>query len=203
MKAALLTIGALLTISVPLPLHGATPDEFAYCTVCHGAHGNGNLAIRAPKIAAMESWYIEQQLRAFRAGWRGIHTVDAPGLEMRPVARVLEDDAAITRAVAYVGTFEAEPTPTTVRGDAQSGATLYAPCAACHGVNGEGNESMGAPALRGQNDWYLVSQLINYRERRRGAHADDRRGAEMRAMVTMLTDDAAINDVVAHINTLR
>jgi len=181
----------------------ADPDEFTYCTVCHGTEGNGNPAIRAPKIAGLAPWYVDAQLKAFRAGWRGADPADVPGHEMRPVAAELPNDSALARAVAYVSAFEPIAPPTTVDGDAITGAALYAPCAACHGATGQGDESFGAPALAGQNDWYLVTQLHNYRDGRRGAHADDVRGATMRPLVATLPDDAVIVDVVAYINSLR
>jgi cytochrome c oxidase subunit 2 len=122
---------------------------------------------------------------------------------MRPVAAELPNGAALARAVAYVAAFEPIAPPATVEGDAFRGAALYAPCAACHGAAGQGDESLGAPALAGQNDWYLVTQLHNYRDGRRGTHADDVRGATMRPLVATLPDDAAITDVVAYINSLR
>jgi cytochrome c553 len=181
----------------------ADPDEFTYCTVCHGIEGNGNPAIRAPKIAGLAPWYVDAQLQAFRAGWRGTDPADVPGREMRPVAAELPNDAALARAVAYAAAFQPIAPLTTVEGDAIAGAALYAPCAACHGAAGQGDESLGAPALAGQNDWYLVTQLHNYRDGRRGTHADDVRGATMRPLVATLPDDAAIVDVVAYINSLR
>lgn len=181
----------------------ADPDEFTYCTVCHGIEGNGNPAIRAPKIAGLAPWYVDAQLKAFRAGWRGADSTDIPGHEMRPVAAELPNDAALARAVAYVAAFKPTAAPITVTGDAIAGAALYAPCAACHGAAGQGAESLGAPALADQNDWYLVTQLHNYRDGRRGTHADDVRGAAMRPLAAALPDDAAIVDVVAYINSLR
>lgn len=180
----------------------ADPDEFAYCTTCHGVEGNGNAAIRAPKIAGMAPWYVDAQLKAFRAGWRGTDPADAPGHEMRPVAEEIPNDTTLARAVAYVAAFVPIAAPNTVEGDATRGATLYTPCAACHGAAGEGNESLGAPALAGQNDWYLVTQIHNYRDGRRGTHTDDVRGQTMRPSVAALADDAAIVDVVAYINSL-
>ena len=181
----------------------AGPDEFVYCTVCHGVDGNGNPAIRAPKIAGMAPSYVEAQLEAFRAGWRGTDPADAPGHEMRPVAESLPNDAALARAVAYVAALTPVQPPITIEGDAARGATLYAPCATCHGATGEGNQSLGVPALAGQNDWYLAAQIQNYRDARRGTHSGDIRGAVMRPLVAMLDDDAAIADLVAYVNSLR
>jgi cytochrome c oxidase subunit II len=192
-----------LAFSVATIAAAADPDEFTYCTVCHGIEGNGNPAIHAPKIAGLAPWYVDAQLNAFRAGWRGADPADTPGHEMRPVAAELPNDAAVARAVAYVAAFVPIAPPITIEGNPIAGAALYAPCAACHGAAGEGNESLGAPALAGQNDWYLVTQIHNYRDGRRGTHPDDVRGATMRPLVATLPDDAAIVDVVAYINSLH
>lgn len=61
---------------------------------------------------------------------------------------------------------------------------------------------MNAPALQGQNDWYLVTQLKNFKAGYRGAHPEDSYGMQMRAMSAMLPDEQAIIDVVSYINTL-
>ena len=125
-----------------------------------------------------------------------------PGHEMRPVALALPDDRAVARAVAYVQTFTPATPASTVKGSAQRGAALYAPCAGCHGARGEGNEALVAPALAAQSDWYLVAQLAAYRDGLRGTHVDDVNGTAMRAMAVDLTD-AAIDDLAAYIATLH
>lgn len=177
--------------------------DLSYCTVCHGAHGNGNPAIRAPKISAMEPWYLRRQLEAFRAGMRGTHPDDDAGHEMQPVGIRLRDEAAVDAAIAYVASFEPKPPPITVAGDAARGRILYETCASCHGPKGEGNQALGAPALADRTDWYLVTQLRNYKAGLRGNDDRDTKGAQMRAVATTLPDARAIDDVVAHINTLR
>ena len=40
-------------------------------------------------------------------------------------------------------------------GDLKARSSLT--CQACHGLNAEGNELLGAPPLINQNDWYLNS----------------------------------------------
>jgi cytochrome c553 len=60
-----------------------------------------------------------------------------------------------------------------------------------------------SPALAARSDWYLVTQLKNFRAGLRGADERDTYGAQMRAIVASLPDDKAITDVVAYINTLR
>jgi cytochrome c553 len=79
--------------------NAAEKSDLSYCTVCHGAHGNGNPAIRAPKIAGMEPWYLRRQLEAFRDGARGTHPDDSAGHEMQPVGVRLRDDTGIEAAI--------------------------------------------------------------------------------------------------------
>ena len=87
-------------------------------------------------------------------------------------------------------------------GDASKGAGYYAVCSACHGPTGQGNQAMGAPPLVGQSDWYLLSSIQKYRDKVRGSGTGDPYGAAMQAMVGTLADDAAIVDVIAHIESL-
>jgi cytochrome c553 len=179
----------------------ANGADYSYCTVCHGAHGNGNQAINAPKIAGIEPWYLKRQLELFRAGSRGTHPADAPGMEMRAIGLPL-DDAAIEAIAAYVATFDARLPPVTVRGDAKRGRALYASCGGCHGLRGEGNNALNAPALAGQTDWYLVRQIERFRAGERGFAPQDVPGNQMRAAAVVLPDTGAIYDLVAYINTL-
>lgn len=197
--AAGLVLGSMLaTASV-----GAEALDLTYCITCHGANGNGNSAIRAPRIAGMEPWYLKRQLDAFAAGYRGVHPADEAGQEMQPVALRLKEAAITDKVIAFVGAFEAKAPVPTVTGDTARGKTLYATCTACHGASGEGNSALNAPALAERTDWYLVTQLKNFKTGVRGSDAADAPSAQMRAMAQSLTDEAAITDVVAYINTLR
>lgn len=179
----------------------AEDADYAFCTVCHGANGNGNPAISAPKIAGIEPWYLKRQLQHFRGGLRGTQPNDIPGAEMQPVGMQLED-ATIEKVAAYIGTFEPHVPAPTVTGNAKHGRDLYAPCAGCHGARGEGNAQLQAPALAGQTDWYLVTQIERFRAGQRGFSPQDEWGAQMRAAAAVLPDDAAVKDVVAYINRL-
>jgi cytochrome c oxidase subunit 2 len=87
-------------------------------------------------------------------------------------------------------------------GDATIGQALYAPCAACHGFQGEGNEQLNAPKLAGQEAWYMAGQLRDYKRGIRGSNPEDVNGRQMAAMANTLIDDAAINNVIAYIQTL-
>jgi cytochrome c oxidase subunit 2 len=87
-------------------------------------------------------------------------------------------------------------------GNAAIGAAQFTVCAACHGPQGEGNSTMNGPKLAGQADWYLKRQIMSYKKGLRGAHEDDAIGRAMIGMVATLVDEAAVDNVVAHIQTL-
>ncbi|HEU5135279.1 MAG TPA: c-type cytochrome [Steroidobacteraceae bacterium] len=178
-------------------------NDFDYCLLCHGANANGNYGIRAPKLSGMEPWYLARQLENFASGARGTPADDAPGHEMRPVGLRLKQEGAIDAAVKFIGKLESRRPAPTVTGDVAHGKELYQNCASCHGARGEGNPALQSPALAARSDWYLVTQLANYRKGLRGVDDRDTYGAQMRAIVATLPDDKAINDVVAYINTLK
>ena len=112
------------------------------------------------------------------------------------------DDAAMENLIAYILTLPVNPPEVTLEGDVAAGKVAYALCAACHGPNAEGLEQLGGPRLAGQNDWYLVRQINNYKQGLRGYHASDIFGAQMKPMASTLVDDQAILNVTAYINSL-
>lgn len=89
-----------------------------------------------------------------------------------------------------------------VDGNAAIGAAQYTVCKACHGENGEGLQAQNAPKLAGQGGWYLKRQIKSYQNNIRGSHKDDVLGKLMAPMANILASDAAIDNVVAHIQTL-
>jgi cytochrome c553 len=84
---------------------------------------------------------------------------------------------------------------------AADGPKLFAPCVACHGNKGEGNPTLNAPAIAGQDTAYLERQLRNFRSDRRGSHKSDAFGAQMRALASAL-DDAAVAKLASHVASL-
>ena len=82
-----------LAVSTLLAGGAAAENKFDYCLLCHGANGNGNYGIRAPKISGMESWYLARQLDNFAAGIRGLHANDEPGHEMAAIDSASSEDS--------------------------------------------------------------------------------------------------------------
>jgi cytochrome c oxidase subunit 2 len=175
---------------------------YAVCTACHGAQGEGMLAMNAPKLAGQSDWYLRRQLKLFKQGLRGTHDADVFGKQMAAMAATLADDKAIENVTAYIGTLPDLPAIATVHGDAARGRAPYSTCSACHGPDGLGVQSTNAPRLAGLSDWYLVTQLKNFKLKIRGAHPDDIYGEQMGMIAASLADDRAIADLVAYINSL-
>ncbi len=113
---------------------------------------------------------------------------------------IVEEESAFKAWLSNYPTFG--QSRARVAGDAAAGKALFAVCAACHGVQAEGNPALNAPKLSGQGDWYLKRQLQNFKNGARGTHEKDVFGKMMAPMAATLGDDAAIANVVAYIRTL-
>lgn len=105
--------------------------------------------------------------------------------------------APLLGLLAACGERAAEPDLAAV--DAATGA--YKPCAACHGVSGEGNTALNAPALVNLDEWYLKRQLRNFGAGIRGTHADDLHGQAMAAQSAALTDAGQVEAIAAQIGS--
>ncbi|MCH8056658.1 MAG: c-type cytochrome [Proteobacteria bacterium] len=186
----------------PAPDAVAGQGLYPVCGACHGARGEGNEMLNAPKLAGQHGWYLKRQLKNFQLGLRGSNASDTFGAQMAPMAAVLVDDAAIDNVVAYITSLEETESPSTISGDAVRGEEIFVTCKSCHGAQGQGIWALNAPRLNGTNDWYIARQLKNYKQGIRGSHPQDLYGKQMTLMMVVLRDDQAINDLVAYINTL-
>lgn len=198
----------LVTAGISLPVEAAGDAErgkqlYALCAACHGPNAEGIPALNAPANAGQDPWYMTRQLKNFRAGIRGAHPDDTFGAQMRPMAMVLATDAQIADVVAYITSLDLPDPPQTVDGDVELGKQAYETCIPCHGEFGEGAQSLDAPRLSNQHDWYIVRQLENFKAGIRGGHQNDIYGAQMRIMSQMLESDERIRGVAAYIATLE
>jgi cytochrome c oxidase subunit II len=78
---------------------------YGVCTACHGAAGEGNAALNAPMLSIQQDWYIVRQLENFKSGARGAHADDVFGAQMRPLAMMLPDAAAMKNVAAYIASL--------------------------------------------------------------------------------------------------
>ena len=78
---------------------------YATCLACHGAAGEGNEALGAPRLAGQSDWYLLRQLQNFKKGVRGSDPTDTYGAQMRPMATLLSDKKSQKNVVAYINTL--------------------------------------------------------------------------------------------------
>lgn len=178
-------------------------ELFNTCAACHGPAGQGNRELGAPGIAGMNAQYIELQLQKFRSGLRGTQFNDYDGMRMRPMALSLRTDEDVKAVATYAASLPAARHAPVLGGDPQAGRALYATCMACHGSDGAGNETLGAPRIAGVEDWYLAAELRKYKSGDRGGNPKDAQGMMMGSMSKSLADEAAIRNVVAYVETLK
>ena len=161
------------------------------------------MTLNAPKIAGMSAWYIEDQINKYKNGMRGTHENDLYGKQMAPMAATLTSEDAIKDVAAYIASLSGNSSNATISGDIENGRRLYTTCGACHGKEGEGVWSVSAPRLAGQDDWYLIRQLNNFKLGMRGTHVSDAAGMQMALLSGMLKQEGSIEDVVTYINSLK
>jgi cytochrome c oxidase subunit 2 len=179
------------------------PPSAVVCDACHGYKGEGLAATGAPRLGGLQIWYLERQLRNFKAGIRGGDPADVTGGQMRTIAANLGTEGSIKEAAAFVSSLTPPYAKQSVGGSAERGRTLFGACVACHGPKGEGEEGTQAPRLQGANDWYVVRQLEAFRAGRRGSDSRDTYGQQMRAIALTLPDERALRDIAAYIGTIE
>jgi cytochrome c oxidase subunit 2 len=176
--------------------------QYGVCAACHGAQGEGNPEMNAPRLAGQSPWYLKRQINNYKRGLRGTHPEDTYGQQMIGMVATLADDEAVDNVVAHIRTLPDRAADASVDGDVRSGARHYSVCAYCHGRDGMGVEAMNAPRVAGMSDWYLSRQLENFKTGVRGGHPQDHYGMQMGFMGRTLHDEKAIRDVVAYMNSL-
>ena len=158
---ALAGSGARAAPEGPVIAHQGTGSGAPPCVACHGASGEGNPAMNAPRLAGLGASYLEEQLSAFADGKRANPT-------MTSVAKALKPDQRQAVAAYYSG-LAAPPAPAPA--PVPAGAWLATrgrwaenlpACDACHGPNGVG---VGAafPPLAGLPAAYTEEQLQAWR----------------------------------------
>ena len=76
-------------------------------------------------------------------------------------------------------------------GSVEGGARLYEQnCVSCHGAEGQGDFSLGAPALAGMENWYVQTQLQKFYSGVRGTHFKNPNGIAMRSALDFLRSEA-------------
>ena len=188
-----------------------TPEElalgkeiFTKCAVCHGHNAEGVKAFSSPAIANQETWYLRQQLRNFLDGKRGNHPKDSLGAVMALQSQIIETEEQLEIVIAYIKLLPRVQTDQTIFGDEENGKHYYNKvCASCHGIDAKGLEHYLSPNLLGIQDYYMATQIRNYRDGIRGISEGDTTGTKMIEMLAEIPDDETIDDVITYIHTLQ
>ncbi|MCH2388779.1 MAG: c-type cytochrome [Opitutales bacterium] len=202
------SMAALAILAIALPAPNADADArgeqlYRNCLICHGPDGQGIPLQLAPALSNLSEKYIVEQLKKYKSGLRGAHEKDVAGLRMLPMSQTLLTEEDMQAVASHIVSLGSSPIEATLEGgDPVKGQSLYATCLACHGPDGKGNDLLNAPSLIHQHDWYQLTQLKNFKEGVRGGNPQDITGAQMRPMAMMLTDEQAMKDVIAYIQTL-
>lgn len=73
------------------------------CARCHGKSGQGSRMRAAPRLTGQHEWYLFNQMRDFRMGWRGADSKNPHVQWMRD--RMGLDDAGIQDLVSYIASL--------------------------------------------------------------------------------------------------
>ncbi len=194
---------ALLLLLLPLAsaatnVDGAR-DPYFPCLSCHGQNGEGSSAINAPSLYGQTADYISRQLVDYREGRRGQHPEDPWGAQMALMAANLSDEAIATlgERISLFPSPRPDPASTAVQPPAE-----YMACAACHGVQGQGNSNLESPRIGGMDSAYIVRQLRNFRDGKRGAGNASGPAAVMRAAIPADYSDDSIEKLAHYLETL-
>ena len=139
----------------------------AVCAACHGADGNSAIAAN-PKLSQQHPEYLIKQLQEFKSGKRNDPV-------MKGFAMALSDEDM--KNIAYWVTAKAaKPGFAKDKALVSLGERIYrggiadrqiAACAGCHSPTGSGIPAQ-YPRLSGQHADYTATQLVAFRDGKRG-----------------------------------
>jgi len=129
------------------------------CAACHGANGEGNSVLDAPRIAALPASYAERQLENFADGRRASSIMMPIAKDLLPAERtaIAEFYARKTTVPSTVADAPASNLGPQLALRGRWTQELPA-CTQCHGRGGVGVDE-AFPALAGQPAAYLENQL--------------------------------------------
>ncbi len=128
------------------------------CKACHGLDGKG-VAPAIPNLAAQRARYLYNSLKEYKDGKRSHAALKNLATNM--------SEADLNNVAAYFASLP--PMASTAAADIkhsspyEKGKALAAPCAKCHGEDGNSNIP-GTPSLAGQQPHYLVAAIQEYHQ---------------------------------------
>lgn len=155
----------------------------AMCAGCHGEDGNSEMPA-TPSLAGQHDAYLMAAMQDYRKGTRG-----EPMMQgfVKPLSLSQIEDIAYFYA-AMVPKKSASPG----KGDPLAGIAASAPCASCHGVDGNSSDAKN-PRLAGLSAEYLIAAIDEYK-------TGKRKNAVMHDQVVTLRD-GDVADIAAYYAT--
>ncbi|MGZ5113040.1 MAG: c-type cytochrome [Usitatibacter sp.] len=140
------------------------------CKSCHGLDGKG-VAPGIPNLAGQRERYLLASIKEYKDGKRSHAALKEMMTRM--------SDADTRNVAAYFAALPAAA-PAAAKSDAlvspyEQGKALAAPCAKCHGEDGN-SKTPGTPTLAGQQPHYLVAAIQEY-------HQGERQTGTMKSML--------------------
>jgi cytochrome c553 len=126
----------------------------AMCAGCHGEDGNSQVA-STPSLAGQHDAYLIMAMQAYQQGTRADLMMQAL---TKPLAQSQVEDIAYFYA-AMVPRVASAP----AKGDPLAGMAIAAPCAGCHGSDGNSTDPKN-PRLAGLSAEYLVAAINAYKD---------------------------------------
>jgi cytochrome c553 len=147
----------------------ALKQATAVCAGCHGQDGNAQVA-GTPSLAGQHESYLVLAMKSYQDGSRTAPMMQAL---VKPLSR-----SDIENIAYFYAAMEPRRAATPAAGDAYAGMATAAPCAGCHGEDGNGTDPK-TPRLAGLDAQYLETALNAYKD---GTRTHD----AMRAQVSAL-----------------
>jgi len=196
-----ISVGVLL-YAVLLGAHAEVPAQAGTCVACHGADGQGNPTLGAPRLAGQQAVYLQTQLQNFKNGRRGYDARDTHGTQMRGIASSLSEGDIQTLA-GYFSSKAIVGKPQVAQPAESHGEALYqTTCAACHGPKAEGFAHLKTPNLGILDSAYIERQLEHFAQGLRGGeqHADEL-GIWMRGIALQIANEADRKAIATYIGS--
>jgi cytochrome c553 len=166
----------------------ATPEPDPYvadkqlaatCMGCHGEDGNATIA-GTPSLAGQHTAYLLLAIKSYLEGSRTAPMMQAL---VKPLSQSNIEDI-----VYYFAAMEPRKAATPAKGDPYAGVAITAPCASCHGQDGNSTDPK-IPRLAGLDAQYLETAVTAYKD---GTRTHD----AMRSQVSALKEQD-IKDLAA------
>lgn len=204
------TLSAPAAVAVP-PLSAKMTDGSEIfekvCAACHGMDGGGKAELKTPAIAALPDYYARSQIHGFREGRRGHDPADGQSFLMGMIARQLtpaQADAVVAHLARMPRITPAATAKEQQESDLANGLLLFQErCMECHRYNASGELAFGSPPLIGQQPWYLMEQMRQFKNGRRGTIKGDVNGAKMVLASNFIDGEQMLRDIVAYIISLN